>query len=201
LRLALTYLPAVLFWQRCSLAAAQPVTNLAVMQELAASIGRQLAGRIGGQDTVTVSMAAAPEATAWVIQGPVRQALMARPAALVVRGAQYGVDCAVAALSVRYENSRRTWLFGTREVDRIVEVSLDCTVTDARAGGVLLAETIARSRRDTIDVSAIPALEEQGVSFTRGALPPEGFFSWAAEPLIMIGAIAVSVYLLFHVRS
>jgi hypothetical protein len=36
---------------------------------------------------------------------------------------------------------------------------------------------------------------------TKGYLPPEGFFSTWAEPLVIIGAIAVAVYLLFTVRS
>jgi hypothetical protein len=39
------------------------------------------------------------------------------------------------------------------------------------------------------------------VSVTQGTLPGEGFFSSLVEPLVMIGAIAVAVYLLFTVRS
>jgi len=55
--------------------------------------------------------------------------------------------------------------------------------------------------RDTIQVSQVPLLEDPNVPVTQGTLPAEGFFSSLAEPLIMIGAVAVAVYLLFTVRS
>ncbi len=201
LRLTLTILPALFVWQRPCCAGGEPTTNITVMQGLARSIGVELAERIPGHDTVTVLLTAAPEATAWLVQGPIRQALAARPARLVTGEAQYGVECAVSGLRVQYENSRRSWLFGARSVDRVVEVSLDCTLTDRKAGSVLVTGSFVQSSRDTIEVSSIPFLEEGGIPFTHGSIPAEGFFSWAAEPLIMIGAIAVSVYLLFHVRS
>ncbi len=182
-------------------AAEETTSNLAVMQELARAIGRELASRIPGGDSVTVAAGFAPEALAWVVQGPVRQALAAHPARLVVGGAQYGVECSVTNLSVRYENSRRGWFLGGRQVDRIVDVALDGTVTDRRSGVITATGTFSRTSRDTVAVSAVPSLEDQGVSFTHASLPGESFFSWAAEPLIMIGAIGVSIYLLFHVRS
>ncbi len=186
---------------RAATAEEEPPSNLAVMQELARGIGRELASRIPGEDTVTVAAVFAPDALAWVVQGPIRQALTAHPARLVVSGAQYGIECSVTSLSVRYENSRRGWFLGGREVDRVVDVTLDGTVTDRRSGGVLSTGTFARKSRDTVAVSAIPSLEDAGVPFTHAPLPAESFFSWAAEPLIMIGAIGVSIYLLFHVRS
>ncbi len=189
------------FVPRPATAGEEPATNLAVMQELARVIGRELAARIPGADTVTVAAAFAPDALAWVVDGPIRQALAARPARLVTVGAEYGIECSVTALDVRYENSRRGWFLGGREVDRIVGVTLDGTVTDRRSGAVTATAAFSRSSRDTVAVSAIPSLEDAGVPFTHAPLPGEPFFSWAAEPLIMIGAIAVSIYLLFHVRS
>ncbi len=87
------FLASVLAMQGAAFPAAageEPLSNLAVMQELARGIGMELAARIPGADTVAVATAFAPEALAWVVQGPIRQALAARPARLVSRRAGGG---------------------------------------------------------------------------------------------------------------
>jgi hypothetical protein len=72
---------------------------------------------------------------------------------------------------------------------------------DKTTGTILLNDNFARSAADIVDVSDIDKLENAGVPATHGVLPSEGFFSTILEPLVAMGAIAVAVYLLFHVRS
>jgi hypothetical protein len=54
---------------------------------------------------------------------------------------------------------------------------------------------------DVVEVSLIESLENPSVPQTHGVFPPEGFFAGWAEPLVLLGAVAVAVYLLFTVRS
>ena len=55
--------------------------------------------------------------------------------------------------------------------------------------------------KDTVEFSEISQLENSGIAATHGTLPGEGFFSTLIEPIVTIGALAVGVYLLFHVRT
>ena len=47
----------------------------------------------------------------------------------------------------------------------------------------------------------IRELENPNLPVTQGTLPTGGFFSSFAEPLIVLGAVAVAMLLLFSVRS
>ena len=78
---------------------------------------------------------------------------------------------------------------------------MEAKLVDDRSGVITLNREFREELHDTIRVSAIPSLEDPGVPLTQGALPPEGFFSSLVEPLVMLGAVAVAVYLLFTVRS
>jgi hypothetical protein len=54
---------------------------------------------------------------------------------------------------------------------------------------------------DTIALSQVERIEHASLPVTRGRVPPEDFFSGIAEPLIIVGAVAVAIFLLFTVRS
>lgn len=55
--------------------------------------------------------------------------------------------------------------------------------------------------KDTINVEDVENVENRSYPFTRGELPPEPFFSSLLEPIVAIGAAAVTVILFFSVRS
>ena len=57
------------------------------------------------------------------------------------------------------------------------------------------------SLTDTIALDKIDDLENKAYNFTRSEKPEEPFLSGLTEPLIAVSAIAVSIYLLFSVRS
>ena len=54
---------------------------------------------------------------------------------------------------------------------------------------------------DTINVEEVEKVENRSYPFTQGELPPEPFFSSLLEPIVAIGAAAVTVILFFTVRS
>jgi len=54
---------------------------------------------------------------------------------------------------------------------------------------------------DTVDANKIKNIEDPAIPFTQAALPAEPFFSSIYEPVIAVGAAALTVILFFTVRS
>jgi hypothetical protein len=102
---------------------------------------------------------------------------------------------------VSYDDVRRDGFFGEKVVSRTVQVAFSVKVVDRRAGTHLLVQDFSEEATDTIGLSQIQEVENPNISVTRGTLPAEGFFTSLVEPLVVLGSIAVAVYLLFHVRS
>jgi hypothetical protein len=111
------------------------------------------------------------------------------------------MDLGLLGAHVGYANVRRTGFLGSKVVDRTVSVELSAMIADKQGGGVLLSRTFSRTMDDMVELSDIERLENPGIPATHGVLPGEGFFSMILEPVVAIGAVAIAVYLLFHVRS
>ena len=69
------------------------------------------------------------------------------------------------------------------------------------AGEKIRSDTFSFANKDSIYVENLRRLETPSLSFTRGIVPDPPFFSSLVEPIIAIGAIVISIYLLFSVRS
>ena len=177
-------------------------TNLKVYQSLGRGIGDSVAQTIARLDSPRVAVTVAPAEFRWFLDGPVADAFRVRGWKVVAPdSARYLAEFGALAMHVAYANVRRPGLFSARVVDRTVRMSVSIRLTDKSTGGLLLAAERAGEFADTVELSGIEVLETPWVPATRGTLPPEGFLSGWAEPLIVIGSIAVAIYLLFTVRS
>lgn len=177
-------------------------TNLEVYRLLASRIGDSLNSRIPSRDSVRVLLSVRPEATAWLWQGEIAQALQKDGRTIVVAlPALFQAELGVLEMRVAYGNVRTEGLFRGKVADREVLLRVAATLVDHSSGAVTLSQEYREALRDTIHLSEIPGLEDPNVPVTQGALPQEGFFSSLVEPLVMLGAVAVAVYLLFTVRS
>jgi hypothetical protein len=78
---------------------------------------------------------------------------------------------------------------------------MQAKLVDKQTGILMVNKEFREVMVDTVRMAEIPTLEDPNVPQTQGTRPSEGFFSSLAEPLIMLGAVAVAVYLLFTVRS
>jgi hypothetical protein len=180
---------------------ATPLTTIAVLEELAAEAGREVAPSLPG-DTALVALEIEPPENTWFVEAGFMKGLAPR---LVVRepgpNAAFTVSIGIRSMGAAYEDVRRDGLFGARVVTRTVFMEADVSVANRTSGELLHRTTVTRSRRDDVRVDDLPRLEEPGLTWTTAKVPPEGFFSSALEPLITVGAIAVAVILLFTVRS
>ncbi len=176
-----------------------PATNLEIIRSLSrAGAARALQNARPGKVHISIF----PQDVAWMIEGGVLEA--ARVHQLEVTEAEtaaYRISFGVDDARVLYTNIRRDGLFGPRIVDRTVRLRLSAKIVDGGEARIVRTADIEESQTDTIRVADIAQVENPAVPFTKGTLPREGFFASLAEPLIVVGSVAIAVLLLFHVRS
>ncbi len=110
------------------------------------------------------------------------------------------VDCSIGDPLVRYGASFHDGLFGRTLAPRTVSFAFRYTYLDT-AGGVLSAGTLRPSKIDTVAVHNLGRLESGSAQFLHGDPPDDTFLDALAEPLVVIAATAVVVYLFFTIRS
>jgi hypothetical protein len=177
-------------------------TNLRVYQSLAASLADSLANLVRAADSVRVTVRIAPSDFAWFLQDGVERPFRARNCVISANdSARYGVEFGVVEMHVQYSNLRRDGIFGSRVLDRMVVLLARLRLVDRVAGTVGTSAERMAVFSDTIGLSQVERIEHASLPVTRGTVPPEDFFSGIAEPLIIVGAVAVAIFLLFTVRS
>jgi len=104
-------------------------------------------------------------------------------------------------LSVTYANMHRDGTFGNKKVSRRVFGLIVGEVTAAGSGAIVWSGRESSDWTDTVSVDEIPKIETSALPITHAELPAEDSIDRYVEPLIIIGATAVAVWLLFSVRS
>ena len=97
---------------------------------------------------------------------------------------------------VGYNEPERDGLFGDFFTERTLKLSGNYFLSNRTP----LVE-FNLTKKDTINVEDVEKFENRSYPFTQGDLPPEPFFSSLLEPIVAIGAVAVTVILFFSVRS
>jgi hypothetical protein len=98
--------------------------------------------------------------------------------------------------SVTYSAPEREGFFGSFYTERVLQLSGNYFITSNQN-----IKAFNLVDKDTINVEDVEKLENRSYPFTHGELPPEPFFSSLLEPIVAIGAAAVTIILFFSVRS
>jgi hypothetical protein len=176
------------------------LTNLEILQQLGRQVADSVAKKVGTGDTVRVEVR--PAEHAWFLQQGILAAFEGGGKIInQSSGSRYVVELGLLSARIAYIDKRRPGLFDARVVDRVATLDMDARIVDRVTGGILLNQTVSEARRDTIAAGDIERFENPAIPVTHGAPPDEGFFNSILEPFVVVGAVAVAVYLLFHVRS
>jgi hypothetical protein len=177
--------------------------NLAVIQLLAERAAEEVALSFPPRDTGFVLLTIAPRDYGWTLELEIERVFDRQNYRVVsaAESAQVVVDLGIDDAGVVYRNPRRDGFFGSRILDRTVRLKLVAKVTDAERKSVLLMKEISRQDSDVVQLDEVDQLQTPGIPMTRGEPPPQGVFDTWLEPLILLGAIAVGIYLLFTMRS
>lgn len=176
--------------------------TIAVLEQLAAEAGQELSPALPGDSASAASLSIEPAENTWFVESGFMKGLAPRRVVrLPAPDAAVKIAVGIRSMGVAYEDVRRDGLFGERVLTRTVFLEADVSVAELRSGEVVHRAVVIRNRKDDVPVDELPRLEEPGLTWTTGKVPPEGFFSSVLEPVITLGAIAVAVILLFTVRS
>lgn len=100
---------------------------------------------------------------------------------------------------VEYSEVFKSGLLGDFVVGRKISYAGSFTLSDRNE--ILHAGKFLLEKSDSVEYDKIPLLENPSLSFTQTELPDEPFWASITEPLIAVGAIIVTVVLLFTIRS
>ena len=180
----------------------QLMTNLDVMRELAGEIAVRAIKEAELKGVTDLEISVVPKEASWYIEGSIHESLA--PLSMKTRTDTLSplmVEFGISEARVEYSNVRKDWLFGSRMIDRTVHLRLATKILERRTGAVKLLTEYDTSRTDTIGLSEVIAVENPAIPMTKGRQPQQSFFSNLAEPLVLVGSVAVAVLLLFNVRS
>jgi hypothetical protein len=217
--IAPSFSPRSLLLSACfALAAANPASasgdsgtahaksNLEIMQSLLERLTQEIIGkgRLRAGDTIAFRMGTAEDG--WIVQNALTAGFGSSGVAVfllrdTLRPAGEVLHVLSAPLHVMYEEMYHDGFLGTRKVRRTVSASVTCELVRTATGELMYAGSPSLQSSDTVVVDDIPNLELTTAKTTHAELPAENFLDRVLEPLVIIGATGVSIYLFFHVRS
>jgi hypothetical protein len=181
-------------------------TNLEVMQAILGRIAREIIGASPVRRGDTVDLRMKPADESWIAQHAVTSEFRAFGCPVFipndsVRHTGFEIRIYTSEMHVRYDNMHRDGFLGTRKVRRTVSATMTCDVIAPGSGELVYSASPSLSSADTVAEGDIGNLELPSAKATRAELPSESFLDRVLEPVVIIGATGISIYLLFHVRS
>ena len=183
-----------------------PRTNGLVIQNLIERSARRIIDEANLSRGTQLILKVQPAEDRWIVEQAVSSALLAAGCVVRTDTAQaaeipFAVGVKPAGISIMYGEAFRSGLFTARRSERTVSCVLAFEVTEPITGNIRLSKTVTETMHDTVETGQIPRLEDPASRSTQGVMPDEPLLDRIAEPLVIIGASGVIIYLFFHIRS
>jgi hypothetical protein len=111
------------------------------------------------------------------------------------------ISASVGKVGVLYGEAFADGFFSGRKCRRTIDFEVRLIVTKNDEGKVLWAGTTKASYADTVYVAEIRELQHSSQWISTGVLPSPSLLERVFEPIIIVGAAGVAVYLFFTIRS
>lgn len=111
------------------------------------------------------------------------------------------LDVQPSRADVVYEKTFQEGLFDEKKAVRVISVEFSAKVVKKPEGNVVFAGVRKEQFRDTVHLSSIDRLESPILKATQASLPSGSLFDRFVEPLVVLAATGVVIYLFFTVRS
>ncbi len=108
------------------------------------------------------------------------------------------INYSLENVQITYSDVFRDGLFGSYLLERNAGIS---GLYSLNENGKLFSDEFELTIKDTVDYNSLSELENPAFPFTQGKIPPEPFLSGLFEPVVAIGAAALTIILFFTVRS
>jgi hypothetical protein len=104
-------------------------------------------------------------------------------------------------VDVMYEKVFRDGFFGEKKVVRVVTVELSTKIAEQPRGNVRYSGGRSEQWRDTVLFSTIEKLESPLITVTQASVPSQTLLDRLVEPIVVLAATGVVIYLFYTVRS
>ena len=179
-----------------------PQPTVRIFQEMIGAVADSLFLAPGLARPATVRITIEPATHAWYLETSVHASAQAHELTPTeAAAARYEARIGVEQIGTVYEDARRTWVFGEQIMDRTVRLAGTLKLVEKGTGAILISRPFDSLVRDTVAVVGCESLESPGIPPTHAVAPVSGAFSSLVEPVVLIGSVAVAVYLLFSVRN
>jgi hypothetical protein len=178
-------------------------TNGDIFSRLCAEATDSIAMLLPATDSSAISVVFDADSATHTFQYVILEELKKRVHSVFLRESNVDaiVSLTVSQVSVQYENPFSESFLGTRKATRKAELQMRGTVSNASNHQVMWAGTIERSYTDTIPISQIASLESSSRTIAQGIVPEAPFMERLVEPMVIIAATGIAVYLFFTIRS
>lgn len=110
--------------------------------------------------------------------------------------AKIKIDFIIDDCLVSYGEPRKDGWFGDFYTERTIKLSGNYFIPNS-----VSVKNFSFEETDIVKVDDIQKIENRAFPFTKGELPPEPFLSSILEPIVAVGAAAITIILFFSVRS
>jgi hypothetical protein len=177
-------------------------TNLEVMRTLAGRIGERVGEFLTLHQTDTLTVEVKPRETAWYVESSLVAGLgKGKEGLITTTSREATAEFGIGELQVEYTDRRREGILGEEVVNRHIRVTISARVRHRTLGEILPIRDLTESVTDTVKLSAVRFIENPNLPVTRSPVPEGGLFPSLVEPIVVLSAVGVAVFLLFHVRS
>ena len=182
------------------------LTNLEVMKELARTVTHEIIEQatISVHDSIILRFD--QDENVKIVQDPVLETLKAKGCSVFTNndslsGNRLMMEYSGTECRVIYGEMFRDGFLGTKRLKRNVTVQWFSKITRESNGEVLFGKTFAQEYADTVNADDVANLEDNQFHSTHAEIPSDTFFDRIIEPVVIIGATGVIVYLFFHIRG
>lgn len=189
---------AILFLSTFNLVSAQPKTNLDVIYDLIEENTNQVLMKLPHEVLPFTFEYSSPEEYS-NLEGRFINLLSNKN--LLKKDTSKGgtLKYSLDQIGILYAEPYRDGLLGDYKVER--KVFLNATFAFGYGDKVKRSEIVESGYVDTLSYSDLDNVEIANLSITKGTKPPEPLFESLLEPVIAVGAVLVTIILLFTVRS
>lgn len=179
-------------------------TNIEVMQSLIARISDKVLtySNIPVQESISVRYPAIDDA--WIAKTVITPKLKSEGYKVFdfdSINSKYLYEIGSLILEVQYLNMFRDGLFGEKRLTRNISTSLAVELKNSLTNEILHSGLLNEKMSDTVSVDEIENLELASVKRSRADIPDNDILDSIIEPLVIIGAVGVSVYLFYYIRT
>jgi len=182
----------------------QPQTNLELIELAVSNVAREILNGMKLHPHEQVLLKVSRNENSWMFENKMIGVLRGAGADVFVNVSSKSDSVTIAEFNVLDLKLRYTRVFETTEekfIEREAVVNVSGKVYRGSDGKVLWGNNLVCTKRDTVRFDDIHTLENPNIKLTHAYLPDEGIFSSIIEPLLVIAASAIIIFLFFTVRS